>query len=360
MCVHSAKVGLVRVCQCFTHSDVSSKPSLSRKASRAPPQSTGIILFFPNHCKGIHIFSMGPTSEEEMNQETLTKRISEDIYLCGLPSNTSKHRYTGLDGFWSSIEMERTRFYDDADSGKSSEYIVFFNVNEETFAHDFDIARQKSNWQLLNSYNPSTEILLIKMPTTRDHERAHDSLTNLLIMKLAGMNGANLSLDWYGAADMRTPSRTKKPDQQFAPRHLPAGRSDEWPAMVMESGFSESEAQLDGDAKWWMKESKGQVRMAIAISVDRRKPEIVFRQWSPVCTSQTSSRVQIEPVLQQTVVVSKPHGQSGVNISNGPLTLPFSELFLRQPVKAKGEGDIVFSDTDLDGVAQMVWERQKF
>ncbi|RMJ27041.1 hypothetical protein PHISP_02111 [Aspergillus sp. HF37] len=181
-------------------------------------------------------------------------------------------------------------------------------------------------------------------------------------MKLAGMNGANLSLDWYGAADKRTPSRTKKPNQQFAPQDLPEGRSDEWPTMVMESGFSESESQLDGDAMWWVKESRGDVRMAITILVDRRKPTIVFRQWGrrPVQTGQTHTRVLVEPVPQQSVVVSKPHGQSTVSVSNGPLTLPFSDLFLAQPVDTKGERDIEFMDADLGAIARKVWDKQEF
>jgi hypothetical protein len=308
---------------------------------------------FPLLHKRIHTM-MKSTSEEEMNS-----RIEDDIYL-HLPPNTSKHWYTGLDEFWSCIDLERARFYDSAGSGRSSEYVVFFNVSEQTFAQDFDIARHKSSWQLVNSYNPSTEILLVKVPTTREHERAHGSLINLMITKLAGMNAANLSLDWYGAADKRTPSRTKKPDQQFAPQDLPAGRSDEWPTMVMESGFSQSESQLDGDAMWWVTESRGDVKMAITTSVDRTKPTIVFRQWGPVQTGQTRTRVQVEPVLQQSVVVSKPHGQSTVSVSNRPLTLPFSDLFLAQPVATKGERDIEFTDTDLEAIARQVWDKQKF
>lgn len=130
--------------------------------------------------------------------------------------------------------------------------------------------------------------------------------------------------------------------------------------MVMESGFSESESQLDGDAMWWVKESRGDVKMAITISVDRKKPTIVFRRWGSVQTGQTRTRVQVEPVLQQSVVVSKPHGQSTVSVSNGPLTLPFGDLFLAKPVATKGERDIEFTDTDLEAIARKVWDKQNF
>lgn len=170
---------------------------------------------FPLLHKRIHTM-MESASEEEMN-----RRIEDDIYL-RLPPNTSKHWYTGLDEFWSCIDLERARFYDSIGSGRSSEYVVFFNVSKQTFAQDFDIARHKSSWQLVNSYNPSTEILLVKLPT-RDHERAHGSLINLMITKLAGMNAANLSLDWYGAADKRTPFAHEEARPAICPPRYPRG-----------------------------------------------------------------------------------------------------------------------------------------
>lgn len=288
-----------------------------------------------------------------MDQKTLTKKLDEDIYLRDLPLDTGKHVYTGLDEFWYFIDMENAQF-NDPGSGRSSEYVVFLNVSNETFTQDFDIAIHKSSWQLFNSHNPSTEILVVKMATTREHEIPHSRLANLLIMKLTWMNGANLSLVMYGAAQVETPSRRKKPDVQFAPRKLPQGRSRQWPTLVMETGYSESKPQLDRDAMWWIKESKGDVKVAVTIAVNRRKPEIVFRRWGPARTG------QLEPVLQQSVVVSKTRGQSEVNVSNGPLVIPFSELFLRQPVEANSEGDIIFTDEELEDLAQEEWEGRNF
>lgn len=280
-----------------------------------------------------------------------------DLELPVLPPNTIQYPYKGLRDFWSLVSREQTRFHNDK-TGQSSQYMVFTGVDNKAFTRDFDIWKHKSSWQLLDSYFPYTRILLIRMVTSKDHERAHTGLANLMVAKLASMNGVNLSLDWTGSADIHTSSRTKRADQEFAPRKLPPGRSDMWPTLVIESGFSESKPKLQSDAEWWLKASNGDVTTALTISVHRKQAEIVIEKWQPICTGQTSTRTQISPTLQQRVIVSWLDETPERVISNGPLVVSFQNLFLRPP--AHTEGDIVFTDDDLGEVAKMVWEKQKF
>lgn len=134
----------------------------------------------------------------------------EDILQC-LPSNTSRYPYKGLQDFWSQIALEQKKFHNDK-TGQSSQYVLFANVTDRTFIRDFNISKHKSSWRLFDSYYPCTQLLLIRMITSKDHEPAHTALVNQQICKLAAMNGANLFLDWTGSADIETPSPTKRAD----------------------------------------------------------------------------------------------------------------------------------------------------
>ncbi|KAJ9220354.1 hypothetical protein DTO169C6_7243 [Paecilomyces variotii] len=281
----------------------------------------------------------------------------EDTILNGLPPNTKQYEYKGLQNLWSLVSLEQERFRRDK-TGKTSQYMLFTNIENETFLHDFDISKHKSSWQLLDSYYPFAQVLLIRMLTYKDHERTHMALVNLMIFKLSSMNGANLELDWTGSADIATPSRTKRADQEVAPQEIPPGRSDQWPSLVIEAGFSESKSKLESDGRWWLVESHGDVKTALTIDVNRRRPEIVIQKWVPICTGQNRTRSQISPTLQQQVVLSRQHDEQEATVSNGPLVLPFQDLFLRPPGKA--ESDIEFTDSDLRELSKMVWKKQKF
>ncbi|KAL1846952.1 hypothetical protein Plec18170_008921 [Paecilomyces lecythidis] len=281
----------------------------------------------------------------------------EDVILNGLPPNTKQYEYKGLQKLWSLVYLEQERFLSDK-TGKTSQYMLFTNIESQTFLHDFDISKHKSSWQLLDSYYPFAQVLLIRMVTSKDHERAHLALLNLMISKLSNMGGANMALDWTGSADIETPSRTKKADQEVAPQKLPPGRSDKWPTLVIEAGFSESKSKLESDGKWWLVESHGDVKTALTIDVNKSRPEIVIQKWVPSCTGQTRTRCQISPILEQQVVLSKRHDEQKTTVSNGPLILSFQDLFLRSPGRA--ESDIVFMDNDLRELARIVWEKQHF
>lgn len=268
----------------------------------------------------------------------------EDGIVEALPPNTNQHVYRGLHYFWSFVTQEQTHFDDDK-TRNHSQYMLFTNINYQTFTHDFNICHHKPSWQLVDTYFPHSQQLLIRTSTFKDHERAQAGLVNIMLTKLAAMNGANMSLDWTGSAEIHAPSCMKKADQTFAPRNIPHGRSDVWPTLIIQSSFIESRLKLRADAKWWLTESKGDVKTALVICVHRREAEIIIQKWE-------------SPIVKQEVVVSSLDGKSEPVVRNGPLVVSFQKLFLRLPNYR--EGDIVFTDDDLGEIAKMVWEKQEF
>ncbi|KAF7121832.1 hypothetical protein CNMCM5793_009385 [Aspergillus hiratsukae] len=59
----------------------------------------------------------------------------------------------------------------------------------------------------------------------------------------------------------------KEADQSCRPVHLPAGHSNHWPSVVVESAYSESQSKLANDARWWLNASEGELKTAITFMV---------------------------------------------------------------------------------------------
>jgi hypothetical protein len=49
--------------------------------------------------------------------------------------------------------------------------------------------------------------------------------------------------------------------------------------VVLEVSVSQGKSKLDQDPCFWLEKSEGDVKVSIAISVDRRIPEIVLQKW---------------------------------------------------------------------------------
>lgn len=45
----------------------------------------------------------------------------------------------------------------------------------------------------------------------------------------------------------------------YMPKHLPP--ESKWPTIVMETGYANSKRKLDLNARWWLNESEGEVKM---------------------------------------------------------------------------------------------------
>lgn len=196
--------------------------------------------------------------------------------------------------------------------------MLFTNINHQAFTRDFNISHHKSNWRLFDTCFPHFQQLVVRIATFEDHERAQTGLVNIMLTKLAAMNGANMSLDWTGSAEIQTPSCTKRADQQFAPRRLPRGRSDVWPTLVIQAGFSDSKPKLEADAKWWITESKGDVKTALVIYLHQSEANVIIQKWE-------------SPIAKQEVVVSRLDGRPEPVVSNRPIIVSFGDLFLRKP-----------------------------
>lgn len=272
---------------------------------------------------------------------------TEEI-LASLPPNTAQHPFTTLADYLSTTTTSATTYLDAA----SSQFILFTNLAPETYKavfHEGDHSRS------IDSYYPHLGLLVVKMKT-KTHEAAHNKLNEVLIVKLAGMGHAERGLHETGSAEIKTPSRNKHGDQEYQPEQLPRGRSDHWPTVVIESGYTDSRTTLQKNAQWWLSESKGDVNGVITACIHEKKYEIIFDLWVASDLQTKSGTMAID--TKHSVKLSKTGADAETQAAGAPLILPFESLLLRPPTAP--ETDVEFMEEDLKYVAESVWDLQQF
>jgi hypothetical protein len=264
--------------------------------------------------------------------------------LDSLPYSTSEYEYRGKKRFWDTIDAELNLFTNDK-VGARSQYVIFSHLDEHRFLKDID----SESFKYFDSYDTHSQILLIKMPT-RAHEQISGKFFSGLIIKLSRMkDGLQDELHNMGSADVDLTSRRKQPDQSFCPVTLPPSRSDKFSTLIIEAAFSKSKTKLRSNAKLWLVESKGDVKIALLMSTNKTRKEVTFELWQPTGRATRNEPGKIVGELKQTVTVTE---QGGHARASGKLTIPFEDLFLRDVVFP--EEDIVFTERDFVKIASQI------
>lgn len=126
--------------------------------------------------------------------------------------------------------------------------------------------------------------------------------------------------------------------------------------MVVETGYSESKSKLEADAKWWLNESNGEVKTALAVSIKKTKKEIAIQRWELVAGPTRADPDRTGPDVVQQLVISKRVDQPDATVTNAPWTVPFENV-LRLPQGP--EGDTEFTANELTIMAEAVWTAQE-
>ncbi|OJJ43925.1 hypothetical protein ASPZODRAFT_145062 [Penicilliopsis zonata CBS 506.65] len=184
------------------------------------------------------------------------------------------------------------------------------------------------------------------------HELAHAHLNVTLALILGGMNLVE-EIDFLANAHVYSGGHTKRPDQSYIPSVLPAGRSGVWPSVVIETGYPER------SARWWLEESRGDVRAVISVSVHQKMRKITLTHWQAVPPRRPTRATAGQLVAQgtQEVVITQEDKDSPIEVTNGPFVVPFSSFFLRDATPGTAEKDIEWSVDSLKLLARKVWAK---
>lgn len=218
----------------------------------------------------------------------------------------------------------------------------------------------------LRRYYADARILIISIPT-RVHELLHLGLYQRFTRKLS-----SVTEDWLpmGTTTLRARGAPGghgggggEGDSTGGPEAT-RGKSDSWPTLVIEAGYSESLVQLRRDMEWWFTESNHDVKIVVLVKLDRAHNMIVLEKWQeeqlpaqpgiPITRS-----APLVPVLRQNIEIHRDitANPPAYNVTRGALVLGFRDLFLRNP--RRGEGNFVFSVQELGEYARVAWERDR-
>ncbi|KAJ5124070.1 uncharacterized protein N7515_007895 [Penicillium bovifimosum] len=271
---------------------------------------------------------------------------SSSGFLGGLGPSIRRYPYKGTEQFLEFIKMEQSR---QKEEFEASEWVLFTNVNKQTFNRDFLNTNRMVLERCWNSYDSSQDLLLVKTTVLRAHDITAHVFAKLLIDCLRPMDLDNNLQLFRSASCIAENGSAKQPDCQYVPDSLPRARTDKWPSLVVETGFSESPCKLMSDARFWLSESNGDVQVVLTIKIGRSSPNIVLEAWELV-----DDKVK----CQQIVSVSK--GENGHLYFQGqPLIISFEKLFLRLP-SIPNERDITLDEASLEQLATHVWHDQGF
>ncbi|KAK2809063.1 hypothetical protein FQN50_004116 [Emmonsiellopsis sp. PD_5] len=202
------------------------------------------------------------------------------------------------------------------------------------------------------AYDAVSNVLLVRL-VSRPHEEATQRIDLRIIEEVSSMRLRD-ELHYFGASPVYAGGSGKQPDGSYLPRTLPRGRTDTWPSIIIETAYSESAVKLRADAAWWLLASDGDVRLVITVHVSPQRRRIVTERWESELADNSRGGRSRRPQLLQSSIVER---QNNLPVASGPLTIPFDRLFLRSPVPPQ-EHDLVYSPTELETIAHVIWESQ--
>ncbi|KAJ5750318.1 hypothetical protein N7533_007346 [Penicillium manginii] len=143
--------------------------------------------------------------------------------------------------------------------------------------------------------------------------------------------------------------KEKKPDFSWTSLHSPAGRLTRWPILAGEVAWSEPREKLVRDMRFWLQESRGEVKVALSITV-HACGRITVEKWGIDAGDENAS-----PFVMQKIEVFRKSPLSCSRVI-GELTIKFEEVFVRE--KRETETDFTLTEKDMEEVAGQIWTVQ--
>jgi hypothetical protein len=152
------------------------------------------------------------------------------------------YQFTGIPDLRKRIRLQSDTLL----AGRTTQqYLIFLGVTKDSLAQ---IDRQRASigkYTRMTQYT-DTDLLIIKLMPSGEHETAHITLGDEVIDKLRGMGLPKRSLIPRGAKTCVGPNSSKGGDSTYKPKCR--DRKDDWPTIVIEAGLSESLTSLRTDA----------------------------------------------------------------------------------------------------------------
>ncbi|CAK7212910.1 hypothetical protein SCUCBS95973_001620 [Sporothrix curviconia] len=239
--------------------------------------------------------------------------------------------------------------------------LVVGNVSPADFRR-IEMARDRRHPKYRLFFLEDIACAIITVPS-KPHEIGQNRLSAFVDRAVYRM-GEGVDDSWVAVASTKFQptggASSGEGDSAAGPRRGNSDDTTEWPTLVLEVGVSQSMACLRTKSR---PESAGQTIRPGATTTRAVARRAVLE---PACQQQR--RAVLEPACQQQMVISwtgpapilqTPRHDRAAGlfaVTGAPLILGFEELFLRPPVQAHGEHDIIISASNLQDLASRMWE----
>ena len=231
------------------------------------------------------------------------------------------------------------------EQGSNQEYIIFSGVDGELLDKVDGLHIRCARVE----HHPDGRLLIVKVMPSAVHETLHGILNREIIIKAAGM-GLGQELRPMGATRYQGRYSAKEADSAMKPSILRPGR-DSWPSIVIEAGVSEGLMRLRTDARWWLTNSDGDVKIVVLLCFYRNTRTILVEVWKMMRTQrEIRTRVIVTDMPTRTQSI-----ELGAGVVTGTLTIPFEDVMLRGAVMPH-EHDFEFSVPELARYYAEVWQ----
>lgn len=233
-------------------------------------------------------------------------------------------------------------------------------------------------------YTPASSSVVITVPSG-PHNQMHIGIYESIFLAIRDMG---LKPSWSTRGDEKfrgADGSSAEADSAGRPNaRWGRGASNNWPTLIIEAGVSQNLPLLHAKMRWWFAASEHQVKIGILAKVYLGQDVIHIEKWKErndglesrqgATTTRSMTRAglssRFEPMCDQTITITITWTGSGpilstreedrtppsFRVDGGPLIIGFEDLFLRPPIAANGEHDLVVADGTLQEVASMVWQ----
>lgn len=265
-----------------------------------------------------------------------------------LPSATPRYKYNngGINECVSVMGQEVDRYERESSGGTSNSYFIM-DIDERSYLECFINSRE--GLLLLSSevYNHASQSTIVEVGSPT-HVAAVGALNEIF---LAWHSFHDTSIVNMGTAGFRRETISKKGAMSWVPEDPSSGKLQDWPSLVCEVAWSEPRRKLLQDIEFWFKESKGQVKVVIAMTVHARGL-ISIEQWGR--NQRPDGSMDLRIPAQRMEIVRKP-APNCPRVS-GELKLKFRDVYLRE--KKETEKDFVITEKSMKLLALQVWDVQ--
>ena len=223
-------------------------------------------------------------------------------------------------------------------------------------------------------------------PGTHTHRLSYDADARLgivkcmprpehgMITRLLGFAVMNLTASYVfpvGPMNLiNTNNSHKEPDESYRPK---TRSRDEWPGLVVEIGYSQSESSLRQSARWWLESCPRIVTPGVAIhgvsqvllvKIIRQQHIIIIESWvlggaPPRSTRSLGNRPGVSTLQQAPTILTRTFNNNTNSYSTtiqGPATIPILWEAIHDTPRPAGQGDYILTTARLHWLGDTFWQ----